>query len=147
MKNIKMILVTLTMVISVHASAINSATSISTSWSEPAGSQIALPKTYTTTTTTTTTNATPLVSTVPQFNVKDVKVTADGKCQIIKNGSVVKTDVYSGSPCQKIYGTSLQAASSTTASDPMVLPELYRDPDFSTLQEYNVYQGQGYQQY
>jgi hypothetical protein len=98
----------------------------------------------TTTTTTTTTAGTPLLSTEPQFNVSDVKVTADGKCQIMKNGAVIKTDVYAGSPCQKIYGNNLQASGTTTTTTLEAVPDIYYAPDFSSLQEYqqNNYQQQ-----
>jgi hypothetical protein len=104
----------------------------------------------TTTTTTTTTAGTPLLSTVPQFNVSDVKVTADGKCQIIKNGAIVKTDVYAGSPCQKIYGNNLQASGTTSTSTSTTtyteeIPDIYFQPNFDSLQQYN--QQSTYQSY
>lgn len=87
-------------------------------------------------TNTTSTSSTPLLSTVPQFNVKDVKVTASGNCEVRKNGAVIKSGPYNGSPCHKIYGTGLQASGSISTTGAEVLPEYYRDPDFSALQEY-----------
>jgi len=142
MKNIKMILVTLAMAASVNSYAIGTAVSVSSAWDKPASGTYALPSSPSTSTTTST-STNPVLSTVPQFNVKDVKVTADGKCQIVKNGAVIKTDVYAGSPCQKIYGTGIQAASSSSTSVNS-LPESYREPDFNTLQEYSTQPLTGY---
>ena len=143
MKNIKMILAVLTMAISVNASAINANSTTTQTWAEPMPADTRTfeaatapswrPRTAPATTTTTTTG-TPLLSTVPLFNVKDVKVSTDGKCQIIKNGAVVKSGDFNGSPCQKIYGTQAQAAQSATQNEQ--LPQEYLEPDYSRLEEY-----------
>ena len=139
MKNIKMILAILTMAISVNASALEANYTTTQSWAEPMPASTIYEATAPTwrprtTTTTTTTTGTPLLSTVPLFNVKDVKVSADGKCQIIKNGAVVKTGDFIGSPCQKIYGTQAQAATSATTYEEV--PQWYLEPDYNSLQEY-----------
>ncbi len=64
------------------------------------------------TTTTTTSSNNPLLSTDPQFNIMDVKVTASGGCEVKKNGAVIMTGGFSGSPCQKLYGKGIEQASS-----------------------------------
>jgi hypothetical protein len=144
MKNIKMILAVLTMAISVNASAKDANyTTTTQTWAEPMPANTTTYEAATAptwrartapTTTTTTTTGTPLLSTVPLFNVKDVKVSTDGKCQIIKNGAVVKSGDFNGSPCQKIYGTQAQAAQSATQNEEV--PKEYLEPDYSRLQEF-----------
>jgi hypothetical protein len=139
MKNIKMILAILTIAISVNANARDANyTTTTQSWGEPMPAtttyEAIAPSWRPRTATTTTPTGTPLLSTVPLFNVKDVKVSADGKCQIIKNGAVVKTGDFIGSPCQKIYGTQAQAATSATTYEEV--PQWYLEPDYNSLQEY-----------
>lgn len=52
-------------------------------------------------------------SSTPQFGVRDIKVSADGKCKI---GSTSR--VWAGSPCAKVYGPTApsQAASSSSGT-------------------------------
>ena len=80
-------------------------------------------------------SSTPLLSTVPQFNVKDVKIAANGNCEIRKNGALIKSGAFSGSPCQKIYSNVIQASGSGSTAT-QVLPVEYQDPDYSSLQKY-----------
>lgn len=72
--------------------------------------------------TTTTSSNNPLLSTDPQFNVMDVKVTASGGCEVKKNGAVIMTGGFAGSPCQKLYGKGL---GQTTSSGSSTLPAEY----------------------
>ena len=149
MKNIKMILAVLTMAISVNASAINANSTTTQTWAEPMPADTRTFEAATapswrprTAPATTTTTGTPLLSTVPLFNVKDVKVSSDGKCQIIKNGAVVKSGDFNGSPCQKIYGTQAQAAQSATQNE--AVPQEYLEPDYSRLQEFQPTDNRSY---
>ncbi len=66
--------------------------------------------------TTVSTSNNPLLSTDPQFNVMDVKVTASGGCEVKKNGAVIMTGGFAGSPCQKIYGKGLGQSTSSGSS-------------------------------
>jgi hypothetical protein len=63
----------------------------------------------------------PLLSTVPQFNVMDVKINASGNCEVKKNGSVIHSGPVAGSPCQSIYGKGISASTPTTTT----LPDAY----------------------
>jgi hypothetical protein len=74
------------------------------------------------TTTTTSSSNNPLLSTEPQFNVADVKVTASGGCEVKKNGAVIMTGGFAGSPCQKIYGKGLGQSTSSSALPTEYLP-------------------------
>ncbi len=153
MKNTKMLLVTITMTVSLNVFALEAAlvgvsannytNDFETQPVSSGTSTISGATQYTHTaavdfnsaSNTPTSSSTPLLSTVPQFNVKDVKVAANGNCEIRKNGALIKSGAYSGSPCQKIYGKGIQSSGSgSTATE--VLPDEYRDPDFSSLKSY-----------
>jgi hypothetical protein len=94
----------------------SSTTGINNNWANATGVEIKATgvDVFTGATSSSATN-TPLISTVPQFNIMDVKVTASGGCEVKKNGTVIMTGGSVGSPCQKLYGKGIQQASSGTA--------------------------------
>jgi hypothetical protein len=140
----------------VTATTSGTTTNINTTWTN-ANTQTPInfnPNTNTSSTTTTssTSGTNPLLSTVPQFNVMDVKVTASGNCEVKKNGAVIMSGPIAGSPCQKIYGNSVSQSSTGTSPTINSLPLHYQPLNMDVAAEYDsinsahqqLFQGQTY---